>query len=915
MRNETKFKLQMMALVGSVAALAGCNTTQSANTASEGRLSWTKELEQQVESVPQVAAGDRSPLATPTVSPFPSMGWPVGAPRNLSNPIAAGGLKSGSGSTADASRKASDSTGGDRGSTVVVNVNGGASREPSAAEVEGDAEGAVVSRLETLYSGKFDREADRNLEQFGYDIFRDMVGSAHSKGPVPGNYVLGPGDEVVISLSGGVEAYYKIAIDREGYLTVPEFGPVPLAGKTYDSIYDSLMDFFEDRRRGFELTVSLGRLRDIQVSVIGRVGSPGIVEVSALATPLVALAEAGGAKKNGTLRNIVMSRTVNGVVENKPVDLYDYLRGTEERSNFDLLLDGDTIYVPAIGPTVGIAGYVQQPGIYELGLDSLTIEQAVHLAGGLTAFSFTPLARLERTIDGRGRQKIDFELNEEGLQREMGNGELLMVEAVDDARQPVVRIEGEVARPGEFQHRPGMKLSELVESADGLTVNAYLPQVIVSRQLGSPSAVETVPDRASHLQTRRVLVVDLAKALVGDPQHDLSLMPLDLVTVRSYHAAQQRPEVEIIGSVNRPGKYELTAGMRVSDLVAIARNPSSDVYYDQAELIRKVFDETVRRLDVERFRFNLKQALDPNNAYSDSKNPVLSNGDRLVIRSLQQAQVRVRIDGEVQFPGEYIFPAGAKITDLISAAGGVLDEADMRAAKFSRVSTRRLQEEKMDHLAERTRRLFEGAFEDMVKTGSASEGIAAKIALQHSHDALGRMKNMDADGRIVLPFHRNDFPESDYNLTLENGDTLDIPKRHYTVSVVGDVFRPLSLVAGEPISLGYALDQAGGLTEAADGNLLYVIRADGSVENIASKRSRLKKSTELLAGDVLLVPSKPMERGLGAQLGDVIYLARQAAETALVASRVGTDVDMTLVSPGAREQMGASADALLGDDK
>ncbi len=912
MKHNTINAQLLIALLGCATVITGCNTIQDSNGTNIQKFDWAKQLEEQVGSIPKLETQHRPRLATPTADLYTNNTWPLGNPQNLTQPIDSSTVRNNS---KTASRP--NTEGGELGkqSPVIVNVTQSANTTSSAEEYQFESSVQQESRLENLYSGKFEREANRDLEQFGYSFFETTRYGEQSVGPVPGNYILGPGDEIIVSLSGGVEAYHRIQIDRDGYLSVPGFGSVPLASQSYDSLYESLKTFFENRRRGFELTVSLGKLRQIQVNVVGRVENPGIVEVPAFATPLIAIAKAGGPKKDGTLRNIVLRRANSETSSNDIVDLYQTLQGSAEGTSLELLQDGDTLHVPAIGSTIGIAGYVQQPGIYELKEQDVTVEEAIDLAGGLTPFSFTPLARLERTIDGRGRQTVDLELNQEGLNTQMGDGELLMVEAVDDTRQPIVRIEGEVARPGEFQHRPGMKLSELIQNADGLTINAYLPQVIISRQLGQTDSFDNVTDRTSHLQTRRVIVVDLGRAIANDPKHDIDLMPLDLVTVRSHHTAQKRPEVEIIGSVQRPGKYELTAGMRVSDLVAIARNPNPDAFYDQAELIRRVFVEEIRRLDVKRFRFDLRQALDPFNAYSDTHNPILSNGDRLVVRSLQQAQVRVRIDGHVQFPGEYIFPSGAKITDLISAAGGILEEADMRAAVFSRVSTRQLQEEKMAHLTERTRRLYETAFERMVQTGSSAEGVASKLALQQTQDTLERMKRYEADGRIIVPFETPEFPNSHFNLALENGDHLNIPKMHHTISVAGHVFRPLSLIVGQPITVAEALQQAGGMTEVADADLLYVIRADGSVDSVAQKPARLKRKTELIAGDVLLVPRKPIERTFGAQLGEVLYLARQAAETALVTSRIGTDIDMTLVSPGVREQMGANADVLLDDLK
>ena len=627
----------------------------------------------------------------------------------------------------------------------------------------------------------------------------------------------------------------------------------------------------------------------------------------ALSNLIIALSAAGGVNKDGSLRQIVLSRPGTQGEEQTVIDLYAYLRNPGESSQFPQLQEQDTLYIPPIGTTVGIAGYVQEPGIYELIDKQVSIADALELAGGLTPFSFTPLAQIERTIDGRGRKRSDIALTETGLQVHMNDGELLMIEAVDDKRQSVVRIEGEVARPGDYEYTPGMTLSELIDRADGLTIDAYIEQAFISRQIGEQTAQEAVPGRRIHHQSKRVLVTQLDRALLRDAGHDLELMPLDLVTIRSRDRAITKPVVEIIGSVQRPGKYELTAAMRVSDLVAIAGNLTPEVYYDEAELIRPFFDSAAVKRDVKRYRFNLQDALHAAHQHNDSLNPVLSNGDKLVIRALHQAQIRVRIAGRVRFPGEYIFPDGAQITDLIKAAGGILEDADLRGSIFTRESTRKLQQNRLDNLIERTRRLAESSLERMVQTGRPKEGVAAKIALEQTKDLLARFDKENANGRIVIPFEHPDFPRSPYNLLLQSGDSLTIPHYHPTVSVSGDVFRPITFIVTGGITVEDALEKAGGLTEMAEENLVYVIRANGEIERSKKSKGFVRRKTMLYAGDVLLAPTKPMKRTLGAQFTDLVMLTRQLAEIAVIATNGNESFDVSLVSPFTTEQTGINA--------
>ena len=866
---------------------SACNSTQSLTQTSAEPSHWAKVSAEHIQEVPQRDSLDIAPLATPNIALDNMVSTPLGAPRNLTLPLNQGTQPAKESKTGGGSSDNGSSTG--QASAVTINLNTN-QKEP----ISGPVEPLSQSQLEELYQGGFERSADRNLEQFGYSFLQTQNANSQSTGPVPANYIVGPEDELIVTLSGGVDAYHRLTVDRNGLLHIPDFGPVAVAGQTFAEVDESILSFLNERRIGFQLTVSMGRLRSIRVNIVGQVQNPGTVEIPAFSNPIQALGAAGGPLKSGTLRKIRLIRAGAQSAAFETVDLYDYLNSAADAPIPYYIQDGDTLLVPAIGPTIGIAGYVKRPAIYELLDQSLTVADALSLAGGLTAFSFTPLAHIEKTVEGRGRKRIGVNLNSEGLTATMSDGELLLVEGIDGGRQPLVKIEGEVSRPGDYEFQPGMTLSDLIGRADGLTIDAYLPQALISRQLGEAVAIEDVVGRSGHKRSRRIIVSNLSEAMTGNEIHDIALMPLDLITIRSRQEAAPRPIVEIIGSVKNPGAYELTAGMRVSDLVAIAGNPNQAAYYDEAELIRKVFDETTRRIDAKRYRFSLRSALLDED---DTSDPVLVTGDRLIIRSLQEAQVRARVEGFVRFPGEYVFPAGARISDLIAAAGGILDEADLRAASFVRKSTQDLQRQRIKHLEERTRRLFELALEKMVQTGHAREGIAANISLAQSMNTVDRIFQQEADGRIVIPFDRQDFPNSEFNLELENGDYLKIPRKHSTISVAGHVFRPISLVATGPIDIAEALDQAGGLTETADKKQLYVIRADGSVKSVAQKKSPLKKNDSLLPGDVLLAPQKAVERAFGAQLSDALALAKQAAELGLISASIGNDTDFTIVNP------------------
>ena len=878
MKNATAPITRIMLATVTCGLFLGCSGTPRAATTSYNELNTTPAWASAMNEPIELIAPEPEQLHGTNDRHVISETWAArGRPADLTTPIGPGSAAPGM-ETDHVPTHGHTGTGGH--SSIVVNINHQDTTQPDETRASLVRE-TPMGPLEQMYSGNHTYSVNRNLTQFGYDYF-DRSDQPSTSGPVPDGYVLGPGDEVTISVTGTIEAYHRLDVERDGRIAIPEIGTVAVSGVRFDQLQRLIDSAYAERRRGYELVVGLGRVRTIQVHVVGEVNRPGLIELHAGSTLLDALSAASGPRKSGTLRGVYLRRTD---AEAQRYDLYDFFLGGETPPA-EVLRQGDVIHVPPIGPTVAIAGFVQRPGIYELG-NGLTLEQAIDAAGGFTPFTFTPRIQIERTTDGRGRETLDIQLTQEDLSRALQDGEMLLIGAVDDRLQPIVRIEGEVVRPGSFQHRSGMRISDLIELADGLTIDAFTRQAFVSRQVGTTGQVVLVTDRVHENSMRRVLVIDLNRAAQGDPAHDIELFPLDHVTVRSRAASQTQPVVEVIGAVQTPGRYELTAGLRVSELIALAGNLLPEVHYDEAEIIRQIHNEQTGLLDVRRYRFDLGRAMTEGGRHD----PILQTGDRLVIRRMRNAEVTAQISGMVRFPGEYVFPEGAKITDLIAAAGGLVDNADLRATRFTRESVRQLQAQRFSHLSEQTRRDFEEAFRVLVQTGHAREGAAGELALDHAGGLVQRMQHSDTTGRIVIPFTREDFPHSDYNLSLESGDRLHIPRRQETIAVIGCVFTPNSFVAAEGLTVSQALDRVGGTTELADDERVYVIRADGNVQSLLQDGDhRLSLSAQLLPGDVVLVPQAAPERTLGARVVDTLTVLRHAAELGLIGTQIGEPI-------------------------
>lgn len=597
------------------------------------RPAWVDRIEERVQNVPAEARPAGARLSTPTQWPQRSAvdaadggaQVPRGLPQDLTAPFVDPAVAAALGTSplgAPASATSRPAGQGAETTATVAPTNAAATGEASDPSQPALSPGGVTvhvhnvdtteaaqrppsppSSLEVMYSGS--AAGGAVLRQFGYEFFEGDIGG-DAVGIIPSDHVVVPGDELRVVMTGTFKDEIFKTVEPDGTIVVPDGGAVVVAGRRLSELAEVIKRQIEERanRRDFYVDVSPGRLRGFRVHVVGEVEQPGIVEVRGRASVITALAAAKGPRKTGSLRAVELRREGRRVAV---VDLYEFLL-TGETAGIQTLRADDVIYVPTIGATVAVTGAVRRQGIYEIHRET-TVDEAIRLASGLTAFTFMPSAQIERTIGGRGRARIDVGLDDAGRQTRMSDGEVLIVGTIDQERQPQVEIAGQVSRPGRYPFRDGMTIGDLLRAADGLTVDAFLPQAFLSRQIGESGEVTIVPERQALGTSRRVLVVDLERALLGDPQHDVELRPLDHLAVRARGDAAAMPTVEILGAVRNPGTYELTAGLTVAQLVAIAGNVVPEAWFDEAELIRRVYDPASRGITVRRYRLDLGKAL------------------------------------------------------------------------------------------------------------------------------------------------------------------------------------------------------------------------------------------------------------------------------------------------------------------
>lgn len=747
------------------------------------------------------------------------------------------------------------------------------------------------SRLEKAFSRKtltlMDKsEQDpfvRELRQFGYDFFKNssqLVGTSDTL-PVGNDYIIGPGDTLNINLWGAINARHELIVDRNGEIMIPRVGNVKVWGLTYAQGKDAVNKAIARYFKNYEISMTLGRLRSIQVFVVGEVEAPGSYPVSSIATVINALSAAGGPARNGSLRGIKINRNGQAPLE---VDLYDmFLSG--DRSKDVRLQNGDTIFVPVIGPVVAVAGEVRRPAIYEI-KDSATLPEVLKMAGGITATGYTGRIQVERVANNASRVVLDYEPKDGSLDAALGavqvmDRDMIKVFPVQEATRQVVSLKGNVQRPGEYQYRKGMRLSDLIPDFQVLLPESYLNSVEITR-LAPPD------------YHRELLTANLIRAVAGNGPDNILLQEQDSVRVFSRWEMEEKPQVSVNGSVVNPGTYTFYPGMTVRDLITAAGSTKRNAFLDTGELSRIVV--TGDRANPSRLSLNLNKAL----AGDPAHNIPLQADDVLIVRSVTDwfdaSDKFIKLKGEVRFPGVYSVARGELLSSVIARAGGYTERAYLRGSKFLRRSVRETQQKRMDEIVVRTEK------EILQKQASLSSLAASKDELEATKASLDGlmksvelMKSMKAEGRVVIRLAAlEELQKSSFDVVVEGGDELEIPIRPSVVNVMGQVYNPISFVhQPEASDLGSYLKKAGGPTNDAETSEMYVIKADGTVFSRQQSSFGLHWSDDdrrwtfgsftastLEPGDTLVVPQKIERIAWMREIKDITQILANIALTA-----------------------------------
>lgn len=670
---------------------------------------------------------------------------------------------------------------------------------------------------ETVEEGDVDASVSgmETKKVFGHDIFNNKLLSFEPNMNIatPQDYVLGPGDQLVIDIYGASQKSYQLTVSPEGTVTVPDYGPITVSGMTVAAANSRIRASLGSRYSSSSLKVSVGQTRTILINVMGEVNKPGTYHLSAFASVFHALYAAGGIGDLGTLRNVKVLRGGNLVTI---VDIYEYILNGRLAGNIRLK-DGDVISVGAYDCLVNVTGNVKRPMYYEMRANE-SVSTLLKYAGGFSGDAYRKSVRLIRKT---GERFGVFNIGEfEQASFKVADGDAVQVDAMLERFENMVEVSGAVFRPG--QYRLGEQVTtvrSLIEQADGLTEDAFTAHAVLHRMRADRS-LEVIP-------------VDVA-GIMGGKVADIPLANEDVLFIPTQSELINNRFVQINGEVLSPGQYQWAANMTIEDLVMKAGGLTDAASVAKVTVSRRLVDPKATMATSElskTFSFELKDGF------------VIDGTPGFMLEPYDIVQVfrspgfhtprQITIEGEVNFAGRYTLEKkNQRLSDLVKMAGGVTDDAFVEGARLERrmndTERARLQ---MALQAARNSR----DSEDSVAVEKIQQSTVYNVGI-HLEEAL-----------------RN--PGGDADIVLREGDRLVIPEYEGTVKISGDVMYPNTVAFEDGKNYKWYVRQAGGFGERAKKRKSYVIYPNGTM-------AQVNHGAKITPGCEIIVPSKPKREAM-----------------------------------------------------
>lgn len=679
----------------------------------------------------------------------------------------------------------------------------------------------------------------RLLQPFGSRFFAEGSDAAFAPDnvPVSADYVVGPGDEVVLRAWGSIDVDYRSRVDRNGQLNLPKVGSFNVSGVKASDLEAHLRAQLSRLFTNFSLNVSLGQLRAVKIFVVGPAQRPGVYTLPSQSTLLSAVVAAGGPATNGSMRRLTLRRDGKEI---SSLDVYDFLV-TGDKSKDVQLRAGDVVVFQSVGPRVALTGATDTPGIYELRSAEEPVRDLLRYAGGAPVLANPNRAQLERIDPAQARAARfveTFRLDAAGLQKPLRDGDVLTLLAISPEFANAVTLKGHVAQPLRYPYKPGMRVRDLIPDREALIS----------------------PD----FYRRKNLLVQVLR-----PDEEEDDEPLPAGAVRNADGSVTTATGEVLPRSRMVNGRRVASSRinaeRAADLAATERAKKSPAaLFDELNWDYAVVERlNTRDLTTEVIPFNLGRAILQNDPASNIE---LLPGDVVTVYSQKDIRVPVgrqtrlvSLEGEVAAPGVYQLLPGETLKQLLTRAGGLTSQAYLYGLDFSREETRVRQRENLQQAIARLQALSatQAAREAANRREDATSGAVSAAATQAQ---LTRLSQVQPNGRIALEL----TPQSTTidalpDLPLDHADRISVPARPGFVTVTGAVVNNNAFLwkpgrtAGDYVKLA-------GLDEAAEPSAMFILRADGTVSHANDAKGLFGYgglgSQPLYPGDAVVVPNQ-----------------------------------------------------------
>ncbi|MDR3666516.1 MAG: SLBB domain-containing protein [Ignavibacteriaceae bacterium] len=651
------------------------------------------------------------------------------------------------------------------------------------------------------------RDHAASLPAFGYNIFTYSPTTFEPSVniPAPKNYVVGPGDEIVISLWGATQLVHKLTVAKDGSIYIPDVGLVPVNGLTLSALkarlFERLSKVYSSlnvdvkSQGGTSMDVSTGRLRSVKVYVLGEITKPGGYTLPSLSTAFTVLYYSGGPTLNGSLRKVKILRDGRTVSE---IDVYNYLLKGDK--SFDVNLeDGDIIFVPPAGKRVAAFGSILRPAIYEL-KDDETLRDLIKFSGNVTFNTYFQRVHVERIIpfDQRANYTeniLNLDVSFNSINSlvtsiyKLEDGDVISFLSINKRPENRVDISGSVRKPGAYELTgSNMTVRDLVVKADSLFPNTFTDEALLIR---------TLPN-----EKKEAISFNLKNAMEGDPSDNLVLENRDDIRIYSIENFHPTRNVEILGEVNRPGKYSRYENMTLTDLMVLAGGVTEKAHMENIGISR--LDTLNSDIYYKEYTVDL-----PNNYWEvkPENDFLLEDYDRVYVKidtAKNFDNKVVALKGEVEFPGSYsLIKRGERLSDLITRANGFKNGAYKEGIYVNRFNS-----------------LFEKSEQSLLP-----DTIRLNL---YNRPLLNKKVLSEFSNRIPIDWEAVEKDNNSINnIILQPGDEINVPKDPNIVYVMGEVGMPSNVPYKKGEGLSYYIKNAGGYTTLAAEDKEVVVLPNG----------------------------------------------------------------------------------------